>query len=359
MTADRLQAERFRNYRTLDIAFAPGLNVIYGQNGQGKTNLLEAVYLFCTGKSYRTVHDAEAVLFGEQQARVRLSFSAGNRTNTAEIRLGGKKEVNLNGAPVGRLSELVGAFHAVLFTPEHLRLVRGGPAARRQFLDVFISQWKPVYFQTLLKYYQVVRQRNSLLRRRPANLPEQLSVWDEKLFEYGAAVCAGREEALLHLSGAVRDSALDITGGLEDITLSYLPSVRGDYTDKERFLSQLQKAFDQEVEKGVSLIGPHRDDFLVKLNGRDLKKYGSQGQVRTCVLALKLAECEMIARYCGEYPVLLLDDILSELDGGRQEYLLSHIGGRQVLLTHAGRDVRLKYADAAFLVDAAKIQRGE
>lgn len=358
MTADRLQAEGFRNYQALDIAFAPGLNVIYGQNGQGKTNLLEAVYLFCTGKSYRTVHDTEAILFGESHARVRLEFSAAKRSNTAEIRLGDKKEVRLNGAPVGRLSELVGAFHAVLFTPEHLGLIRGGPAARRQFLDVFISQWKPVYFQTLLKYYQVVRQRNSLLRRRPANLPEQLAVWNEKLFEYGSVVCDGRESALLRLSDAVHASALDITGGLEEFTLSYLPSVRGDYRDKERFLAQLDRAFDQEVEKGVSLIGPHRDDFIVKLNGRDLKKYGSQGQVRTSVLALKLAECEMIYQYCGEYPVLLLDDILSELDGGRQEYLLSHIGGRQVLLTHAGMDTRLDAADAVFEVAAAQIRKG-
>lgn len=357
MTANRLQAECFRNYRALDIAFAPGLNLLYGQNGQGKTNLLEAVYLFCTGKSYRTVHDAELVRFGAEKSRVRLVFSAGKREHTAEIRVGGKKEVLLGGVPVSRLSELVGAFQAVLFTPEHLGLIRGGPAARRQFLDVCISQWKPVYFQTLLKYYQVVRQRNNLLRRRPADLPEQLAVWNEKLVEYGMTVCAGREQAIAQLNDAVRVCSRDITGGAEEHTLTYLPSVRGDYTDKARFLAQLSRAFDQEVEKGVSLVGPHRDDFLAKMNGRDLKKYGSQGQVRTCVLALKLAECEMIQAACGEYPVLLLDDIFSELDGARKEYLLSHIGGRQVLLTHAGAPDGAVRAQAVFRVQDAHITR--
>lgn len=357
MTADRLELSDFRSYLAADIAFSPGLNVIYGGNGQGKTNLLEAVYLFCTGKSYRTAHDTEAVRFGAQRARVRLSFSDRKRSHTAEIRLGEKKAVSVNGVPVSRLSELVGAFRAVIFTPEHLGLIRGGPSARRQFLDVFISQWKPVYFQTLLSYYQVVRQRNSLLRRRPADLPEQLAVWNEKLYEYGAAVCAGREQALISLSEAVQAAALDITAGAEEYTLSYLPSVKGDYTDKERFLSQLDRAFDQEVEKGVSLIGPHRDDFAARLGGRDLKKFGSQGQVRTCVLSLKLAECDMIAHHCGDYPVLLLDDMLSELDGPRQEYLLSHIGGRQVLLTHAGKHPVLSHAQAVFHVQQSVVVR--
>lgn len=357
MTAGRLELLNFRSYPAADITFSPGMNVIYGGNGQGKTNLLEAVYLFCTGKSYRTAHDIETVRFGAQRARVRLSFSDSKRAHTAELRLGDKKAVSVNGVPVGRLSELVGMFRAVIFTPEHLGLIRGGPAARRQFLDVFISQWKPVYFQTLLSYYQVVRQRNSLLRQRPADLLGQLEIWNEKLYEYGKAVCAGREEALSSLNTAVQAAARDITAGKEEYTLCYQPSVKGDYADKEHFMAQLRRVFDQEVEKGVSLIGPHRDDFAARLGGRDLKKYGSQGQVRTCVLGLKLAECEMIAHHCGDYPVLLLDDMLSELDGPRQEYLLSHIGGRQVLLTHAGRHPVLPHAQAVFHVRQAAVVR--
>ncbi|MBE7030189.1 MAG: DNA replication/repair protein RecF [Ruminococcaceae bacterium] len=328
-----LRAEHFRNYDKVFLKPHPSFNILHGANGQGKTNLVEAISLFSNGKSYRTVRDCEAIRFGEERATLNIRFSSRGMEHTGEIIIADKKSASLNGVPISRLSELVGFFNVVVFTPDHLSLIKDGPGVRRQFLDGFLSQIKPVYFKTLMSYYRILHQRNHLLKTRAPSVKDSISVWNETLAQYGSAICDYREKAIREIEKYAAHFTGEITGGKETLSFSYMPGVKGDYHDIDAYIAQLERNFERELEHGMTLVGPHRDDFEPCLSGKSLRRFGSQGQVRTCVIATKLAECEVIKEFMGEYPVLLLDDILSELDEGRRAYLLGNISDKQVFLT--------------------------
>jgi len=324
--------ENFRNYEQEKIELINGKNIFYGLNGQGKTNVIEAIYYFCTCKSFRSIHDKEVIKFGKDYAHIKIEFEDNKRENSADIYITDKKSVKLNGIYLEKLSEIIGKINMVIFTPEHLNLIREGPGIRRNFIDVLISQIKPLYFQHLMNYYKVLKQRNNLLKNK--KMLSTIDVWNEKLVQYGTYLCEYRLEAISIMNEYIKKFESEN----EIFTLEYLPSVKNDFKKKENFLNQLNAGLERDIEKGITMIGPHRDDFDVLLNGKSLKKYGSQGQTRTGVLKIKLAECEIIKNITGEEPVLLLDDVLSELDENRRNYFTQNIEGRQVIITCTDRN---------------------
>ena len=327
MIVKSLQMENFRNYDFQKLDLNNEKNVFYGFNGQGKTNIIEALYYFCTCKSFRSVNDKEVIKFGKDYSHIRIEFESQKRNNTADIYITEKKSVKVNGINLERLSELIGMTNMVIFTPEHLNLIREGPGTRRNFLDVFISQIKPMYFKHLMNYYKVLKQRNNTLKNK--KMLSIVDIWDEKLAQYGVKICSYRNEALKVMDEYIKKYKTEN----EELSVLYMPGVKNDFTDPENFKNQLKLSLERDIEKGITMIGPHRDDFDVQLNGKSLKKFGSQGQTRTGVLKIKLAECEIIKNITGEEPLLLLDDVLSELDENRRKYFMENITGRQVIIT--------------------------
>ena len=338
MNIKNIYFENFRNLETQKLDFSDRVNVLYGLNGQGKTNIIEAVYYFCNGKSFRALKDREVINFSKDISRIKIEFEASERKNKGEIILSDKKNIKINDIPVKKLSEILGFLNIVIFTPEHLNLIKAGPNERRKFLDTFISQLKPVYFKTLVDYYKVLKQKNIILKSNDKAMIETLDIWDEKLSELGVLVYKYRKHFLEKLTEHLSKIQADITENKENIKINFVSSVKGDFTDKENFLNQLVKNRHRELEYKMALIGPHRDDFEFLINDKNLKLYGSQGQQRTAVLAMKMAECELIKEMKNEYPVLLLDDIMSELDINRRKYLLEKIKDLQVLITCTNKD---------------------
>lgn len=351
MIIKNLYLENFRNYEKQKITLNEGKNVFYGLNGQGKTNVIEALYYFCTCKSFRSVHDKEVIRFGSDYSHIRIEFESQKRDNTADIYITDKKSVKVNGINLEKLSELIGMANMVIFTPEHLNLIREGPGTRRSFLDVFISQIKPMYFQYLMNYYKVLRQRNNLLKNR--RMLSTVDVWDEKLAQYGVKICSYRSEALSVMDEYIKKYKTEN----EELSIVYSPSIKNDYTDTENFKNQLKFSLERDIEKGITMTGPHRDDFDVLLNGKSLKKYGSQGQTRTGVLKIKLAECEIIKNITGEEPLLLLDDVLSELDETRRRYFTQNIKDRQVVITCTDKSFAEDSEGSYFYVSEGKAEQ--
>ena len=327
MIVNKIYLENFRNYDRQTIELNKEKNVFFGLNGQGKTNIIEALYYFCTCKSFRSVHDREVIKFDKDFSHIKIDFETKRRDNTADIYITDKKSVKLNGVNLEKLSELVGIANMVIFTPEQLNLIKEGPGVRRSFLDVFISQTKPTYFKYLMNYYHILKQRNNILKNR--KMLSAIDVWDEKLAEAGVVIARERNEFLKVIDKFIKKYVTEN----EELSVLYLPSVKNDFTNKDNFVLQLKNSLERDIEKGITMTGPHRDDFDVLLNGKSLKKYGSQGQMRTAVLKIKLAECEIIKEITGEEPLLLLDDILSELDETRRKYFTENIVGRQVIIT--------------------------
>lgn len=329
MHIKKIYLENFRNYENQTINFGEKKNVFYGFNGQGKTNIIEAIYYFCTCKSFRSIYDKEAIKFGCDYSKLNLEFEALKRENNAQIFITEKKSVKLNGANLEKLSELIGVANMVIFTPSQLNLIREGPGVRRNFLDILISQIKTLYFRNLMAYYKILKQRNIILKSSNRKMLDTIDIWDEKLASYGAEVCALREKYLKKLNSFL--NVLEFND--ENISILYNPSIKEAYKDKEEFVKLLKRSIERDLEKGMTLYGPHRDDFDVLINGISLKKYGSQGQTRTGILKMKIAECEMINEVTGEQPVFLLDDILSELDEKRRRYFMEKLDDRQVIIT--------------------------
>ncbi len=353
MFINKVYLENFRNYEKQEIEFSEKANVIYGLNGQGKTNIVEALYFFCRGKSYRTPRDADVIKFGEKYSRFSIDFNDDVRDSNAEIYIGEKKNIKINSVPIEKLSELVGMINTVIFTPDMLGVVKDGPGVRRQFADVLLSQIKPVYFRTLLMYCKVLFQRNNILKSRKKNMLATLPVWNEKLAEYGTLICSYRVRLTEMLTE--HTSKFDCGGEDERILFDYRPSIRGDFSDRENFISQLEANIDREIEKGITLTGPHRDDIEIMFGGRDLKKFGSQGQIRTCILKMKLAECDIIRESVGREPILLLDDILSELDADRRDFFLNNIKDRQIFITSTEKEIIRDSNTGYFHVECGKI----
>lgn len=348
MIVNKIYLENFRNYDRQTIELNKEKNVFFGLNGQGKTNIIEALYYFCTCKSFRSVHDREVIKFDRDFSHIKIDFETKRRDNTADIYITDKKSVKLNGVNLEKLSELVGVANMVIFTPEQLNLIKEGPGVRRSFLDVFISQTKPTYFKYLMDYYHILKQRNNILKNR--KMLSAIDVWDEKLAETGVVIAKERSEFLKVIDKFIRKYVTEN----EELSVLYLPSVKNDFTNKDNFVLQLKNSLERDIEKGITMTGPHRDDFDVLLNGKSLKKYGSQGQMRTAVLKIKLAECEIIKEITGEEPLLLLDDILSELDETRRKYFTENIVGRQVIITCTDKEFAYDGKGSYFSIEDGK-----
>lgn len=338
----RIQLKNFRNYEQATLLPDARLTVLTGQNAQGKTNVLEALHLCCLGRSHRTTHDKELIRWGAPQASVQLEIAQQDGTHEIAVLLSAqesvRKQVRVGGTQVARIGELMGHFHGILFSPEDLAIVKDGPAERRKFVDMELSQLRPAYFYALQRYLRALNQRNNLLRemlKKPA-LTATLIAWDEQLAEAGAQIVAHRRAYIAALAKAATANYAELSGGSEVLEACYQTQLAetGDMPAlTEHFLRRLQAAQAEDRRRATTSVGPHRDDLRLTLNGREARVYGSQGQQRTVVLALKLAELDVVKQERGEAPVLLLDDVMSELDPFRRQQLVTRITGVQTIVT--------------------------
>lgn len=345
MICTNIKTLNFRNSLEADVNFTDGVNVLVGNNAQGKTNLLEAVYMFSLGKSFRAAKESEMVNFDMNEAKVSLTYRENSRSDlqniTMKIGKNRRRTIEINGLKIGKLSEMIGAFRAVLFCPEHLSLVKEGPSMRRSYLDVAISQFRPVYLRSLQRYYAILEQRNKLIKCAEEDkrlFDSTVDIWSAQLAHEAAIIASYREKYVKLVHSAVSNIIKDMSDERELVEISYSGSGKlEDYSDlqanEERFLKLLNENHDREIGAGATLWGIHKDDIDIKINSKEARKFASQGQQRSIALALKLAEGEICRQETGDFPVLLLDDVLSELDTKRRDFLLSSVSGRQVIMT--------------------------
>ncbi|PKK39870.1 DNA recombination and repair protein RecF [Clostridiaceae bacterium JG1575] len=337
MHIDLLELNNFRNYEQLQIKPGEGLNLLTGENAQGKTNVLEAIFFCAFGRSHRTSRDKEMQRFETPYTRVQLEVVRKPIPKKIEIRFNeeGRKFIEINGRKITRIPDLLGTLNVIMFSPEDLKVVKETPAVRRRFLDMEISALDKVYYHQLVSYNRVISERNNLFKMRYVD-PQVLDVYDEKAASLGAALIQKRMNHLAALNEKAQPIHSEITLERERIEYRYRSTVSLD-GDLERALRQaLFSMRRHDLEKKGTSIGPHRDDFSMLLNGADARTYGSQGQQRTAILTLKFASLGLIKERTGEFPVLLLDDVLSELDVSRQNFILSRIEGIQTILTMTG-----------------------
>lgn len=338
--------ENFRNIDKFSCELVNGVNIFYGNNAQGKTNVLEGIYLFAGGKSFRHAKERDMICFEKENARISISYVTAQRQNNMEMRLarGVKKQMLKNGVKILKTSEFIGNFKAVLFFPDHLGIVKNEPSVRRTFLDSAISQISPAYLASLIEYGKILEQRNALLKNYMSygtSFDMTFAILSEKLSSAAARITAVRARYLERLSEIVDICLNDMTGSAEHVSFEYITSISACVVEKLFDISENEKryrsAFSKNIEKekilGVTLSGPHKDDFEIKLNGHAAKLFCSQGQQRSIALAMKLAEGEIAREKSGEMPVFLFDDVLSELDAERKNYILSKLADRQVIIT--------------------------
>jgi DNA replication and repair protein RecF len=343
MHVKKVLLQNYRNYDKMSILLHPGLNVFYGDNAQGKTNFVESIYLCGTGRSHRTFKEKEIISWGEEWGSVKAEIEKRSTEMNMEVRLfsGKPREVRIGGVRIDRLSDFIGNLNVVMFSPEDLKLVKEGPVFRRRFLDIEISQVKPGYYYNLQQYNKVLLQRNNLLKsiKYDKSLINTLDIWDEQLSRFGAYIIDCRMEFIKKISMLSRLVHRKITDGIEELNVSYATPFKGTGSREDTaraIYHDLVHARDKDMHRGSTSVGPHRDDLDVYINNIDVKVFGSQGQQRTSALSLKLAELEFIKSECMEYPVLLLDDVLSELDVKRQKFLLDSLKNIQTVLTCTG-----------------------
>lgn len=334
-----LQLKNFRNYADETVTFGEGLNVLFGENASGKTNMLEALYFLGLGKSPRTTKEKELIRFGAERAFIKADIQKKYRSHKLEIIIENKgaKKILIDGIPIKRLSELLGIFNIVFFSPDELRFVKAGPDERRRFLDISLSQQSKTYFKSLSKYNKILQQRNALLKsdNHNPNLKSLLSIWDRGLAEVGANIILARKNYIEKLDGFSSDVHREISGGKEKLSLSYETGIESDNYDGifDSLSDSLDKSFDKDKNLLFTSVGPHRDDIKIVLDNTDARRFASQGQQRSISLSVKIAELSMFKIETGESPVLLLDDVLSELDLSRKEKLLSLSNGTQTVIT--------------------------
>ena len=341
MRISRLHLEQFRNIESLSVFPCETVNIIYGDNAQGKTNLLEAIWLLSGAKSFRGAKDADLIRFGERRALIESDFFCAGRQQTSKIQLEGKKTAWLNDIRQDSITAFAGIFTTVVFSPSHLGLVKDGPAGRRKFLDTSICQITPRYIGMIGQYQRILLQRNTLLKdiSYASALLDTLDIWDEKLSALGGVIIRMRMEYTRRLQKEAEDIYKGISMERESLSLDYRPfelPVQEGQTQREissLLLEKMMQNRSEDLRSGSTGIGPHRDDLEISINGRSVRSFGSQGQQRSSVLALKLAESRCIGDILGERPVILLDDVMSELDQNRREYLLNHLTGSQIFIT--------------------------
>ena len=350
-----LSLENFRNYKKQNFCFSQGVNIVYGLNAQGKTNVAEAIFYICTGYSPRVTREKQVVLMGQEKAAVSAVAQTKTGRVSAEIEFysAGGKKITLNGLTVKRVGELIGNINAVMFNPQELKLVQQSPEDRRRFLDISLSQINRRYFYALLKYKQILLQRNALLKNPDRDLIiSTLPVWDEQFAEVAASIIFDRNGYIEELKPLCERAHREVSGGKEKLEVEGESNFTGDKQKIEAdFKAALFERTEKDVEAGFTTIGPHRDDLKIKLDGIDLRVYGSQGQQRTAALALKLAEVEIFKNHFGESPVLILDDAMSELDTVRRTALLGFLNGVQTIITCTDSDGELlRFADKVFYI---------
>lgn len=356
MLCKKVELQNFRNAECETVTFDSGINVLHGENAQGKTNLLEAIYYVSLGKSFRGSKDAEIIRFGEEYAAISLDFIAQGREQNVTMRFSDnarqKKTVTHNGVKITKLSELVGEFRAVLFSPDHLQMIKDGPSLRRNYLDVAISQLRPMYLHSLQKYNKILLNRNKLIKNAEedrATFDSTVDFWSAQLAHEAAIIAKARAEYVQKSGDIIAEfyRRMCQSGEIDETPeLIYAGSAKQEselYFDTEvtekNFLRLLTDFHEREIAAGSTLYGIHKDDIIINLNGKNTRLYSSQGQQRSLALAMKLAEGEICRMDCGEYPVFLFDDVFSELDSIRRKNLLREIADRQVIITSCESDM--------------------
>ena len=331
MWINNIKLSNFRNYNKKEIKLHENINVFFGENAQGKTNIIESIFLSSIGKSFRTNKEKELIKFNEEKALVEINFQKSDRDGNIKIEIGDKKQIYLNGIKLKKLSELLGNINIVIFTPDDINILKGGPQNRRKFLDIMISQLRPNYMHILTLYLKTLEQRNNYLKQiKLENKDENLlDIWDEKLIEYGLKIYEYRKEFIEKIQNKIKNIHKEITQDKEEIEIKYF----SDANTRQNFINELKSRRKLDIIKGFTTKGVHRDDFVVYINGREVEIYGSQGQHRTAILSLKLSELKVIYDEIGEYPILLLDDFMSELDDKRRKNFLNNIKDIQVIIT--------------------------
>lgn len=350
MKVTDIEFDSFRNIESEKIEFSDGINVIYGENAQGKTNILEGIYLFARGKSFRAFKDKELVKFDKSVAYVKMNFENKDNEKTflgAEISKSLPKKFYRNKVKVAKTAEIIGEFRAVLFCPSHLGIIKDSPSVRRKFLDVAISQLRPVYIKMMTRYNAVMEERNAILKMMPEERilnQDLMDIYSEELASLCADIADIRNEYIKKLDFWVKNFFEEMTGGKEKPKITYESNAsENDFESREslknRYLDLLKNNKEREYKYGATLFGIHKDDLKIEINGKDSRLYSSQGQQRSLSLAMKMAEGEISRESKGEYPVFLFDDVLSELDDSRKKYILSNIKARQVIITGCDKGV--------------------
>lgn len=337
MIVNSLSLKNYKNISNTALCFDKNVNVIYGENAQGKTNILEALWLFTGMRSFRSVKDADQIMFGEKRAEIEVEFVSYNREQNEKIIFGEKKECFLNDIKQPSTSAFAGNYYAVIFSPEHLSLIKGGPSERRTFCDNALCQIKPKFSEYLSKYKKNLVQRNALLKDYKFNnsIEPLIEIFEENLAEIGSKIIIQRLKYIEVLKEEAKEIYSGISSNKEEIDIKYVSSFKFENEGeiKEKFLLALKKNREEDMLSLSTSVGPHRDDIEVEINNISARKFGSQGQQRSCVLALKLGEASVLKNKTGEMPIALLDDVMSELDESRQDYILHKIEDWQVFIT--------------------------
>jgi len=357
MYIDTLGLLQYRNYEKADIKFSHGINILYGDNAQGKTNVLEAIYMLATTKSHRGNRDKEIIGFNYEEAHIRADIIKNDMSRRVDMHLRKNKSkgVAIDQIPIKKSAELLGLMNVILFSPEDLMIIKESPAERRRFIDMELCQLSRIYYNYLSQYNKVLNQRNNLLKQISFDrqMVDMLSVWNDQLIDYGNKVILEREKFISMLNVIIKDIHEKLTVGKEKLTLIYDKNIHED-----EFGDELLRKQDMDIRYQSTQVGPHRDDIIFMVNDIDVKKYGSQGQQRTVALSLKLAEIELVKQIIHDNPILLLDDVMSELDANRRDALLESISDIQTIITCTGYDDFIKKrlpVDRIYKVTAGEI----
>ena len=337
MIIESIELKNYRNYEELHMELNEGTNILYGDNAQGKTNILEAVYVCCTSKSHKNAKDRDIIRFDQDESHIKMQIRKNDVPYRIDMHLKKNKPkgIAINGMPIRRASELFGIANVVCFSPEDLNIIKNGPSERRRFIDMELCQLNKLYVHSLVQYNKVLVQRNKLLKElafRP-DYGETLDVWDMQLVNYGKEVMEYRGDFVCRLNEMIHGIHARLSGQKEDLKICYEPD-----TAAAQFEEALKRSRTQDMKQKTTLCGPHRDDISFFVNGIDIRKFGSQGQQRTAALSLKLSELELVKQLIHDKPILLLDDVLSELDASRKNHLLSAISDIQTIITCTGLD---------------------
>ena len=331
MKIKKIKIEGFRNYTKQEIDFDKNINIFYGDNAQGKTNILEAIFLCAIGKSFRAKKEKELINLDKEYSIIEIEYEKETRSGKIKIEIKDKKVIYVNGIKINKLSEVLGNINIVMFSPDDINILKNGPANRRKFLNMMISQLRPAYVYNFNLYLKTLEQRNNYLKqiKLENKNKKNIEIWDEQLVEYGEKVFLYRKAFVDKLKEKITEYHKQITGEKEEIKITYI----SDFLDKEKYLKYLKENLQDDIERGYTKKGIHRDDIYVYINKKLVNIYGSQGQHRTAILSLKLSELAIIHEETGEYPVLLLDDFMSELDKKRIQNFLKNIEDTQVIIT--------------------------